>query len=101
VASSIDDSTSRIVRYLNERDIAINVLSFQVFASGEDRLLSRAWLLDPGQTQANAAVSQDQAKSRGSARSTRLSATAGRDPGTRPCATASSRPAAGRGTPTP
>jgi hypothetical protein len=42
VASSIEDSTSRIVRYLSERDIAINVLCFQVFFSGEERLLSRA-----------------------------------------------------------
>lgn len=62
VASSIDDSTSRIVRYLNERDIAINILCFQVFASGVERLLSRAWLLDPVQTQANAATSQERAR---------------------------------------
>lgn len=59
VAASIDDSTSRIVRYLNDRDIAINVLCFQVFASGEEKLLSRAWLLDPVQTQANTTVSRE------------------------------------------
>ena len=39
--------------YLNDRDIAINVLFFQVFQHGPDLLLSRAWLIDPGQTQAN------------------------------------------------
>lgn len=54
VAAMLDESSTRIVRYLNERDIAINVLCFQVFANGEDRFLSRAWLLDPAETQANA-----------------------------------------------
>jgi hypothetical protein len=54
VADTIDDSTTRIVEYLNERDIAINVLCFQVFANGDEKFLSRAWLLDPAETQANA-----------------------------------------------
>ncbi len=54
VASSLDDSTERIVTYLSQRDIAINVLFFQVFAHGTEQLLSRAWLLDPVVTQANA-----------------------------------------------
>ena len=56
VAAAIDASTTRIVRYLNERDIAINVLCFQVFANGDERLLSRAWLIDPAETQTNATV---------------------------------------------
>ena len=47
VASTLDDSTERIVDYLNERDIPINVLYFQVFNQGTDQLLSRAWLIDP------------------------------------------------------
>jgi hypothetical protein len=51
VAASIDDSTARIVRYLNDRDIPINILCFQVFANGTEQLLSRAWLLDPTETQ--------------------------------------------------
>jgi hypothetical protein len=59
VAANIDDSTSRIVRYLNDREIAINVLCFQVFANGDQQLLSRAWLLDPVQTQANTTVSRE------------------------------------------
>ena len=53
VAAQLDDSTERIVAYLNKRDIAINVLCFQVFAHGAEQLLSRAWLLDPVQTQLN------------------------------------------------
>ncbi|MBX9632213.1 MAG: endonuclease NucS [Burkholderiales bacterium] len=55
VAAELDSSTERIVSYLNERDLAINVVLFQVFQHGEHQLLSRAWLIDPGQTQANAA----------------------------------------------
>lgn len=57
VAAELDASTERIVQYLNERDIAINVLFFQVFEHAGQQLLSRAWLLDPGETQANAAQS--------------------------------------------
>lgn len=57
VASELDPSTERIVTYLNARDIPINVLFFQVFQFGEEKLLSRAWLLDPSETQVNAAQS--------------------------------------------
>jgi hypothetical protein len=56
VASSLDDSTERIVAYLNKRDIPINVLCFQVFCHGNEQLLSRSWLLDPVQTQENTTV---------------------------------------------
>lgn len=56
VAAELDPSTERIVKYLNERDIAINVLFFQVFEHQGKQLLSRAWLLDPSETQANAAA---------------------------------------------
>lgn len=55
VAAQLDDSTERIVGYLNKRDISINVLCFQVFAHGADQLLSRSWLLDPIHTQVNVA----------------------------------------------
>ncbi|NOY43052.1 MAG: DUF91 domain-containing protein [Planctomycetes bacterium] len=57
VAAELDDSTERIVSYLNERDIPINVLCFQVFANGNEQLLSRAWLLDPIRTQVNTGTS--------------------------------------------
>lgn len=53
VAAELDDSTERIVTYLNARDIAINVLFFQVFQSGSEQLLSRAWFIDPSKTQTN------------------------------------------------
>jgi len=56
VAAELDDASERIVQYLNDHDIAINVLFFQVFQHGPDQLLSRAWLIDPGETQANVAT---------------------------------------------
>lgn len=58
VASTLDDSSERIVSYLSERDIAINVLCFQVFANGDQQILSRSWLLDPVRAQVNAAAAQ-------------------------------------------
>lgn len=59
VAASLDDSTERIVAYLSERDIPINVLCFQVFTNGEEQLLSRSWLLDPVRTQVSATAAPD------------------------------------------
>jgi hypothetical protein len=53
VAAELDHSTERIIGYLNARDIAINAIFFQVFQHGDEKLLSRAWLIDPGETQAN------------------------------------------------
>ncbi|MEO5716639.1 MAG: endonuclease NucS domain-containing protein [Luteolibacter sp.] len=53
VASELDAATERIIGYLNARDLAINAIFFQVFEHGADKLLSRAWLIDPGETQAN------------------------------------------------
>jgi hypothetical protein len=47
VAAELDADSERIVGYLAERGIAINVLCFQVFAQGQQTLLSRAWLRDP------------------------------------------------------
>jgi hypothetical protein len=47
VASMLDDSTERIINYLSDREVAINVLCFQVFSTGNDQLLSRSWLIDP------------------------------------------------------
>ena len=42
VAVELDNSTERIVNYLNDKDIAINVLCFQVFADDDSRFLSRS-----------------------------------------------------------
>lgn len=56
VAAELDAATERIIGYLNARDIAINAVFFQVFQHGDEQLLSRAWLIDPGETQANVAM---------------------------------------------
>jgi hypothetical protein len=56
VASSLDEGSERIVSYLSERDIAINVLCFQVFTNGSEQILSRAWLLHPIRSQVSAAA---------------------------------------------
>jgi hypothetical protein len=56
VATHLDDSSERIVKYLGDKGIPINVLCFQVFAHGEQQLLSRTWLVDPVQTQVSAAT---------------------------------------------
>ena len=56
VAAALDDSTERIITYLNARDVAINVVFFQVFQHGTEQLISRAWMIDPGETQENVAV---------------------------------------------
>jgi hypothetical protein len=60
VAASLDASTERIVSYLNGRQIPINVLCFQVFGHNSEQFLSRAWLLDPIQTQSNASTEASQ-----------------------------------------
>lgn len=59
VAASLDDSSERIVTYLSERDVPVNVLCFQVFTHGTEQFLSRAWLLDPVRTQVSAAVTPE------------------------------------------
>lgn len=61
VAAALDAASERIVNYLNERDIPINVLFFQVFNTESGQLLSRAWLLDPVETQATASTTGGQA----------------------------------------
>ena len=51
VAAELDDSTERITKYLSDEGVYVNVLFFQVFEYGGEKLLSRAWLVDPGGTQ--------------------------------------------------
>ncbi|MDE2977243.1 MAG: endonuclease NucS [Acidobacteriota bacterium] len=62
VASSLDARTERIVRYLEGREVPINVLFFQVFSHGNDQFLSRTWLVDPAEVQVNATASVKHAK---------------------------------------
>jgi hypothetical protein len=57
VAQSIDESTERILKYLSDFDVAINVICFQVFSHGTVQLLSRTWLIDPARTQVSASGS--------------------------------------------
>ena len=64
VAASLDDTTERIVGYLTDHGIPINVLCFQVFTHGDEQLLSRTWLIDPVRTQANAATARGGPKDR-------------------------------------
>ena len=59
VASQLDASTERIIGYLSDRDIPINVLCFQVFASDNGQYISRSWLIDPVETQVNAVARPD------------------------------------------
>jgi len=47
VATNMDGSTERIIKYLQGYDIDINVLFFNVFEHQGKRLLSRAWLSEP------------------------------------------------------
>ncbi|MFW0880574.1 nuclease [Cronobacter dublinensis] len=55
VAAELDPPTERIVDYLSKYGISINVLFFRVFQHGDEQFLSRAWLIDPSETQTNAA----------------------------------------------
>ena len=59
VAAALDASTERIVHYLNDRNVSINILFFEVFEHGGQQLLSRAWLLDPREVQLTAASGID------------------------------------------
>lgn len=49
VATNMDGSTERIIRFLKGYGININVLFFSVFEHKGSRLLSRAWMLEPDQ----------------------------------------------------
>lgn len=48
VASELDSSTERILNYLNENyGVPINVVFFRYFADGDQKYLTRTWLVDP------------------------------------------------------
>lgn len=54
VASSLDPATERIVKYLAEAwGMNINVIFFRVFKEGDREYLTRAWLSEPSQEQAD------------------------------------------------
>jgi hypothetical protein len=51
VASSLDASTDRIVRYVREHGVPIHVVFFQYFKDGDQEFLARTWDSDPGLTE--------------------------------------------------
>ncbi|AWN15327.1 hypothetical protein [Salinisphaera sp. LB1] len=52
VATKLDASTERIINYLNDHaDIAINALFFAAFEDAGNHYLSRAWMIDPEDSQ--------------------------------------------------
>ena len=62
VASQLDDSSERIVTYLqNDLRVNINAIFFNVFRVGDQEIIARSWLSDPEQA-AERAVEQAEAK---------------------------------------
>ena len=51
VATKMDNSTERIIRYLNGFHLDMNVLFFQVFEHQGERLISRAWMIEESEEQ--------------------------------------------------
>lgn len=52
VAAKMDDGTEHIIQYLRQTyNVDINILFFQIFRHGEDRLLSRVWLEEDLETE--------------------------------------------------
>jgi len=56
VATELDLSSERIVQYLSNSNVPLNVVFFRIFKDGDNRYLSRAWLIDPAETQERATV---------------------------------------------
>jgi hypothetical protein len=52
VASEIDPSTERIVEYLSEYEVPINVVFFRYLRDGVNEYLARSWLVDPVESEA-------------------------------------------------
>ncbi len=51
VAGDVDPATERIVGYLADFDVPLNVVFFRYFDDGERAYLARTWLLDEARTQ--------------------------------------------------
>ena len=58
VASALDSSTERIVKYLSDSDIPLNVVFFKVFMDGNKKYISRAWLIEPIETEENVSAKE-------------------------------------------
>ena len=61
VAAEVDSSTERIITYLNDSNVPINIVFFKVFNIDNKKYLSRAWFIDPNETSeiATAPTSKD------------------------------------------
>ncbi|MCR4813941.1 MAG: endonuclease NucS [Lachnospiraceae bacterium] len=46
VATEMDSSTERIIKYLRSYEIDINILFFQIFQEGKKKYISRAWFVE-------------------------------------------------------
>jgi hypothetical protein len=55
VASELDPSTERIVAYLNDYEVPINVVFFRYMRDGESEYLARTWLVDPVESESRTA----------------------------------------------
>jgi hypothetical protein len=55
VASELDLSTERILDYLGQFDVPINVVFFRHFNDGVNEYLGRCWLVDPAQAETRVA----------------------------------------------
>mgnify|MGYP000886304634 CR=1 FL=1 len=53
VASELDASTERIVNYLSDSQVPINVIFFKTFSDDQATFLSRVWLIEPMETESN------------------------------------------------
>lgn len=55
VAAELDPATERIIEYLSENyEVPINAVFFRYFQDGDAEYLTRTWLVDPAQAEANA-----------------------------------------------
>ncbi len=50
IATELDSSTERIIEYLNESNVPMNVVFFKVFSINNEKFISRAWYIDPYET---------------------------------------------------
>lgn len=55
VASELDPSTERIVGYLNDSAVPINVVFFRYMRDGDREYLARSWLAEPAETESRTA----------------------------------------------
>ncbi len=54
VSSTLDAATERIVSYVADYDLPLNVVFFQYFKDGDAEYLTRSWLIDPSEAESRA-----------------------------------------------